>query len=305
MQHYPCGGWLAITMREGFPEEARVHLAHKAHPEYVSISISEADQKIIEEMRHHSPSKIWDHILKRDPDTELTEKQIQAKWTRINKVHWHLDKDQVTSALQLLQQSEKEKIEVIPITQREGASSIAFAFTEILDSVGNQIEEILMDSTWKTNALSYELFAIVGELNGQAIPLAFQLNTLTKAADDGVKELLLRDFIRWLARRCPNIKFTLSDKDITEINAFRIEIPHAKHQLCYWHGIRYIEKRLGENKPPAAYDPRIAHRCFDFIDPTWAPGVTMGAVEDGVHLSDAEVPEPDKTLKMRINFTMI
>ncbi|KAJ3831199.1 hypothetical protein F5878DRAFT_521331, partial [Lentinula raphanica] len=118
-----------------------------------------------------------------------------------------------------LQQSEKEKIEVIPITQREGASSIAFAFTEILDSVGNQIEEILMDSTWKTNALGYELFAIVGELNGQAIPLAFQLNTLTEAADDGVKELLLRDFIRWLARRCPNIKFTLSDKDITEINA--------------------------------------------------------------------------------------
>ncbi|KAJ3816619.1 hypothetical protein F5880DRAFT_1456436, partial [Lentinula raphanica] len=87
MQRYPCGGWLAITMREGFPEEARVHLAHKVHPEYVSISISEADQKIIEEMRHHSPSKftsngfqIWDHILKRDPDTELTEKQIQAEW---------------------------------------------------------------------------------------------------------------------------------------------------------------------------------------------------------------------------------
>lgn len=89
--------------------------------------------------------------------------------------------------------------------------------------------------------------------------------TLTEDAREGAKELLLCDFIRWIASRCPNIKFTLTDKDIVEINAFRIEIPDAKHQLCYWHGLRYIEKRLSENKPPAAYDPRIAHRVFAFM----------------------------------------
>ncbi|KAF5391119.1 hypothetical protein D9757_003048 [Collybiopsis confluens] len=258
MQRYSCGGWLNITMMEGAPEQARVRLIHSVHPGYVCISISAAEQKIIENMKHHSPSKacylfsidrmtlviitiqIWDHILERNPDTELTEKQIQAKWTRVNKKNWLLDDNQVKSALLLLQRAEKEKTEVIPITQRNGASSIAFAFTEIVDSY----------IQGKTNALGYELLAIVGELNGQAIPLAFQLNTLTDTADEGVKELLLRDFIRWLAKRCPNIKFTLSDKDVTEINTFRLEIPHAKHRLCYWHGIRYIEKRLG---PPAAF----------------------------------------------------
>ncbi|KIK55719.1 hypothetical protein GYMLUDRAFT_175166, partial [Collybiopsis luxurians FD-317 M1] len=224
--------------------------------------------------------QIWDYILRRNPNMELTEKQIQAESMRMNENHWRLDNDQVKSALKLLQHFDQEKIEIIPITQCDGASSIAFAFTEILNRVGSKIEEVLMDSTWKTNALDYELSAIVGELNGQAIPLAFQLNTLTEAADEETKELLLCDLIRWLAKRCPNIKFTLSDKDVTEINAFRIETPHAKHQLCYWHGLRYIKKRLGENRPPAAYDPRIAHRQFDFIDPTWAPGVTMGAVED-------------------------
>ncbi|KAJ3839177.1 hypothetical protein F5878DRAFT_517893, partial [Lentinula raphanica] len=80
MQRYPCGGWLNITMRDGHPEEARIRLTHKSHPEYVSISISPADRKIIENMRHHSPSKIWDYILEQDPDTELTEKQIQTEW---------------------------------------------------------------------------------------------------------------------------------------------------------------------------------------------------------------------------------
>ncbi|KAJ3965249.1 hypothetical protein EV361DRAFT_811027, partial [Lentinula raphanica] len=147
------------------------------------------------------------------------EKQVQTEWTRINEDHWRLDQDQVKSASKLLEGFDREKVEIIPITQREGSSSIAFAFTKILDGIGSDIEEVLMDSTWKTNALGYELFAIVGELNGQAIPLAFLLVTLTEAANEGTKESILRDFISWIAKQCPKIKFTLTDKDVTEINA--------------------------------------------------------------------------------------
>jgi hypothetical protein len=47
-----------------------------------------------------------------------------------------------------------------------------------------------------------------------------------------------------------------------------------------------------EDKPPAAYDPRKAHSIFNFIDPTWAPGVTKGWLEEGVHEDDAEVEKP-------------
>jgi hypothetical protein len=78
----------------------------------------------------------------------------------------------------------------------------------------------------------------------------------------------------------------LSDKDLSEINAFCTKIPLAKHQLCYWHAIRYLEERLAENKPPAKYDPRNAYQIFEFIDPTWASGVTSGWLEDGVHEDD-------------------
>ncbi|KAJ3712347.1 hypothetical protein DFJ43DRAFT_973541, partial [Lentinula guzmanii] len=100
-----------------------------------------------------------------------------------------------------------------------GVTAIAFTFKEILDGLGNEIEEVLMDSTWKTNALGYELFSIVGEVNGQAIPLAFMFITLNKEASEGTKELVLRDFVRWISGHCPNIKFTLTDKDVIEINA--------------------------------------------------------------------------------------
>jgi hypothetical protein len=54
----------------------------------------------------------------------------------------------------------------------------------------------------------------------------------------------------------------------------------VKHQLCYWHGICYIEERLAEDKPPAYYDPCKAHLVFSFLDATWAPGVTRGTIEE-------------------------
>jgi hypothetical protein len=149
--------------------------------------------------------------------------------------------------------------------------------------------------TGKTNALAYELYAAVTEVNGRAIPLAFLFTTSEKSAEEGAKELMLQDLVRFIYKRCPNVMFTLSDKDTVEINAFRTIIPNAKHQLCYWHAIRYLEERLKEDKAPAMYDPRKAHQIFDFIDPTFAPGVSSSWLEDGVHPSDAEVPNPRET----------
>jgi hypothetical protein len=98
---------------------------------------------------------------------------------------------------------------------------------------------------------------------------------------------MLEAFLSWFSKRCPNIKFTLSDKDPSEIDAFRARI-HAKHQLCYWHGVRYVEERLAEDKPPAYYDPRKAHLVFGFIDATWAPGITRGNVEEYFDGRDVE-----------------
>ena len=154
-------------------------------------------------------------------------------------------------------------------------------------------------SIGETNALGYELYSAVAEINGQGIPVAFIFTTSDGTADEGAKERMLQDLLKYVKTHCPNITFTLSDKDLSEINAFRAQLPHAKHQLCYWHAIRYIEERLRENRPLAAYDPRKAHEAFDFIDPTWAPGITSGLLEDGMHPDDA--PEEIKeVLKIRI-----
>lgn len=149
-------------------------------------------------------------------------------------------------------------------------------------------------SAGKTNAVGYELYAIVGEANGQALPLAFAFTASTSNdVAEGAKNRMLQDVLEYITKHCPGIMFALSDKEMSEMNAVRARVPSAKHQLCYWHAIKYLEERLAEDKPPAKYDPRKAHLIFDFIDPTWAPGVTSGWLEDGVHVDDVEEDEPE------------
>jgi hypothetical protein len=112
------------------------------------------------------------------------------------------------------------------------------------------------------------------------MPTAFIFTTSSGDAAEHAKTRMLRDLLNYVCKRCPNIIFTLSDKDLSEINACRAEFPQAKHQLCYWHGVTYVGERLAENKPPAAYNLRKAYRVFDFVDSTWAPGVTAVYPDD-------------------------
>lgn len=128
--------------------------------------------------------------------------------------------------------------------------------------------------------MGYELYGFVAEANGEAMPVAFLFTTSTGEPAEGAKTRMLCDILKYLNEHCPNIMFTLSDEEPADITICMKEISKAKHQLCYWHGIRYIEGRLVEDKPPAAYDPRRAHWVFDFINPTWAPGITAVYVDD-------------------------
>jgi hypothetical protein len=123
--------------------------------------------------------------------------------------------------------------------------------------------------TGRTDAAQYELYGFVAEAKGQPMPFAFLFTVSSGDVAEGAKTRMLCDVLRFLNMHCPNIAFTLSDKEPTEINTCRTEVAKAKHQLCYWHAISYIAERLAENKPPAAYDPRKAHRLFDFIEETY------------------------------------
>ena len=64
----------------------------------------------------------------------------------------------------------------------------------------------------------------------------------------------------------------LPPKDLSEINAFRHVWPNADYQLCYWHVLRALKKRLATRKrAPAPYSLIEAQRQFEFIDNWFLP----------------------------------
>lgn len=84
-----------------------------------------------------------------NPNTELTEKQIYAHWAHLNEDCWRLDKNQVKSAVKVLEAFDGMVVDIIPILEEAGISTVAFAFREILSDYGNEVLEIAMDSTCK------------------------------------------------------------------------------------------------------------------------------------------------------------
>jgi hypothetical protein len=96
-------------------------------------------------------TQIWERILRDNPQTELTEKQIYASWAHLNEDTWRLNNEQVKSAQKILENLEGDRIEIIPVRAEDGISAIAFGFKEIVSDYGKEITEIAMDSTCLSN----------------------------------------------------------------------------------------------------------------------------------------------------------
>lgn len=123
------------------------------------------------------------------------------------------------------------------------------------------------------NGSRFEVYALVAETYSSGAPIAYILIQSSASAEPGAKLRLIQQFlvnIRDVQRISPH--FTGSDKDRTEISAFRTVFPAAKHQLCFWHCLRAVEKRLHILRHrPSHYNAALACAEFDFIDPNFLP----------------------------------
>lgn len=123
-----------------------------------------------------------------------------------------------------------------------------------------------------TNGSRYEVFALFGETYGSGAPLGY-LCLQSRTRDEGGKTRYLWQFLRHFRQQwavCPT--FTLSDKDWSEINAFLQEFGDAEHQLCFWHALRALKKRLAIlRRQPAFYNVQNARLEYDWIDANFVP----------------------------------
>jgi hypothetical protein len=124
-----------------------------------------------------------------------------------------------------------------------------------------------------------ELFAGVADMLGEGLPLSYLFITTEANAAPHTKQTAL---IAWMgAIRSLGIEpqFVLSDKDQSEINALKHSWPQAKHQLCLWHMLRALKRRLSQNENPGSYNALEAHAAFPDIDQEFVPLGQMNGKE--------------------------
>ena len=123
-----------------------------------------------------------------------------------------------------------------------------------------------------TNKSNMELFGGMADMLGEGLPLSYLFVVTSANAPPQTKEQVLVNWMSALKVRGISPEFTMSDKDQTEINALNQVWPTAKHQLCLWHVLRALKRRLANNRePPAFYASAEAHKRFPFIDPSFLP----------------------------------
>ncbi|CAG8788154.1 3130_t:CDS:2, partial [Cetraspora pellucida] len=126
------------------------------------------------------------------------------------------------------------------------------------------INEIIIDSTYKTNNQKFELFSVIVNCGGYGVPLAYlYINTFT-APKDLLKDpknkthfrlQVLREFFLRLRNEDILLIFILMDKDTGQIIATQEAWSgKTKIQLCLWH-----------------IKSKEANELFDFIDIYWVP----------------------------------
>ena len=128
----------------------------------------------------------------------------------------------------------------------------------------------------KTNALGFELYAVLGQIDGSSYSMAYLFLDNAKK-DDRVQTVILAKFFKQLYDHgLQNAEFFLTDKDRAQINTAQQTWPSIKIQLCLWHLKRAVKKRLDNTSIPqrTSYNSQLASIQTGFIDPNFHPFAT-------------------------------
>ncbi|KAF5366172.1 hypothetical protein D9758_005759 [Tetrapyrgos nigripes] len=277
MHTFDCKGWLRITVFDD-AKSALVRLQHEDdHILYDGSDVPSNVKDYVEKNFKMSTNALWSEILQSYPNPLFKRRSIASIAADVRRSQWCRDPDELKSARIILEESKAHSLWSIceaNLPTVDGYSGIAFSLPDVLQRFGGTVREVSLDSAWNTNGSRYELYALLGEVYGSGCPLGFLLLQSPQKGDAGVKEDYILCFLEhFKTKYALDPLFTLSDKDLSEINAFLKAFPSSKHQLCFWHCLRAVKQRLSIlRRPPKFYDVTKTRNEFgDEIDKNFVP----------------------------------
>ncbi|KAG8894871.1 hypothetical protein FRC00_008347 [Tulasnella sp. 408] len=292
MAAFDCRGRIKVSLPKihllkdksamGRPSHADIIISHNGdHVPYCSVALPDDVKQIIIDgvEKRWNMSQVWHAIQAAHPIQAFSRDSVYHFWHNRVRSAWVRDADEMKSAREILLEAAVPNrvgpyaLESIDIQMPEGLSGFAFSVPAMLDKWGDRIREIALDSAWGTNRSGYEVYALLGEAYGSGLPIGYVFLKATGEPAPHSKQDVLETFLRYFRdERRIKVIVTLSDKDWSEINAFRAVFPEAKHQLCLWHCIKAVKARLAIlRRQPAHYSWEEAVKEFDFIDKNFLP----------------------------------
>lgn len=243
-KNFKCGGYVSqsITLNRWI-----IRIKHEDHhTEHVGHApISDAMKDKIYSLATAglSPFQILSNI-RTEAKNLLLYQDIYNAWQSIMMTKFKRHEDPRESALLYI--TECPNLHVMHVQ----SSPYGLSFHTI---VGNtimkfwRVEELLIDSTFKTNKDRLELFTVIASCMGAGFPIAYFL--LEAGTGNGLKSreesltLFLSNLKVQFPRLCPSFFFT--DKETSQIKAIK-NIFNIKGSLCLWHMNRAIRKKFKE-----------------------------------------------------------
>ena len=151
-----------------------VSMEHDYHIPYTDIHLSDDIKNFIEKhCNSQSPSEIYQNIQEsRVPGFKIAvQSQIYYLWHKISMKHWQRHENQIESARLLLKENERD-YRTLELSV-ENFRGLAFYINAPIIALAAKSKELAIDATYGTNSAGCELFAVLAELDGTGVPLAY------------------------------------------------------------------------------------------------------------------------------------
>jgi len=210
-------------------------------------------------------------------------------------LEYQRDSNEYISAQLFLQ----EKNYSIIFETSEPIKSFAFITPFFSKLPQNAFETIVTDATYNTNSSKYELYGVMGIIDGTAFPLSYLLVSTGK--NRPITKILAGWFAALKVHGVNDIKYFLTDKDMAQINAAVSIWPKVCIQLCLWHVKGAVEQHLSSRKQviQIRYNAQEAHKQCSAIDSRWQP-IVFRSVNFSNNINNAETTQTKPNSKIHL-----
>lgn len=234
IDRFDCKGKLTIHV-DLLAAEAKITLRHNLiHDKPTDIAMPSVVKQEIKENLEMTPTYLRSHLRKKFDLLNITSKQIYYWWSHYTQQFYKFDEDHVVSALKFFEQQQESGCDLC--FQLETKYVTAIGFTTPLLALTKNMLELHCDATYKMAKGRFELYGLVGNIEGMGFLLGYLILDTTKAsnseAQEGLRTEALTGFFHAFHSKGLNPIYFYTDKDFAQRNAAKNVWPESDIQLC-------------------------------------------------------------------------